>query len=84
MSYLEKFKTKYTNADFGTQDDKSKLLHEISGLFDRLEETTNSAKKYWLGVWLQNKRYPQVQSRKELSQEQLQELRDDILEVLNC
>lgn len=70
------------NQHLGTA--KRDLLKEVSKLFDNLGETSKSTKRYWLQVWLKNKRYPQVQSGKEMSLKQLQELRDDIVEVLNC
>ena len=59
------------------------LLHEIAGLFDRLYEFEDEAKRYWLQVWLKNKGYPQVESGKELTEKQLLELKADIIEVLS-
>ena len=64
------------------QENKSELLQEISELFDRLGETENSAKKHWLGVWLKNKNYDPELSGKDMSREQLLELKSDIKEVL--
>lgn len=64
------------------QQDHTSLLQEISKLFEDLGETTNSAKRYWLGVWLQNKGYDPELSGKNMSKKQLLELKADIEEVL--
>jgi len=89
--YAQEQLQKQNKFDFNTtkldsqaeREDYTSLLHEISELFDRLGETSNEEKKRWVGVWLENKRYPQRTFR-EMPGKQLLELRADIIEVLNC